>query len=275
MANADPKQVVKALIEYYSTSELKGMCFDIDIDWEDLGGQGKSGKARELVQFADRRGRLGEIVAYVQKTRPQVNLEGGSTTPASTQTQAAEKPSEPSVTHNYYGPVNQGNSTTVGNISDSSGIAIGEDTSATVESTDSSVTNTNSGTMVGSTMGGGEVTAENIAGGNIDITNAPKNQEEFNQQVEALKRLLEQAIANEEFDDPRDASDAKEEIQSIIEEIESDNPRARKIKSGLRDVGDILGSAVKVAETAGKATAAVITAAPLVHNLINVISKLF
>lgn len=103
MQNADPKQVATVLSQYYSTSELQTMSFELGVDYEDIGGQGKSGKARELVTFMNRRGRLGEIVAYVRETRPQVAIAGEST-PRTATTEPSQTPAQPtSVTHIHVG----------------------------------------------------------------------------------------------------------------------------------------------------------------------------
>jgi hypothetical protein len=40
-----------------------------------LGGDGKSGKARELIAYLERRNRLGELVQLINRERPEANLD--------------------------------------------------------------------------------------------------------------------------------------------------------------------------------------------------------
>ncbi len=46
------------------------MCFDLQVDYDSLRGEGKAGKARELVAQAERIGRLAELEAAVRRERP-------------------------------------------------------------------------------------------------------------------------------------------------------------------------------------------------------------
>ncbi len=45
----------------YDLEGLQQLCFALAVDYEDLLGQAKSAKARELVQFMGRRNRLDEL----------------------------------------------------------------------------------------------------------------------------------------------------------------------------------------------------------------------
>lgn len=49
------------LVEGYDLEELKTLCADLNVDYDSLGGEGKAAKARELVAFMKRRGRLAEL----------------------------------------------------------------------------------------------------------------------------------------------------------------------------------------------------------------------
>ena len=60
------------LVDYFSDSELNDLCFDMDIDYESLPGQGKSAKARELIAYCERRGRLPELVTRLYRLRSNV-----------------------------------------------------------------------------------------------------------------------------------------------------------------------------------------------------------
>ena len=71
----DEKQLYKALDEYYSTKDLKDLCFEMKIPYEDLAGEQRSSKARELVQYANRRGRLDELAVHVYSQLEQMSQE--------------------------------------------------------------------------------------------------------------------------------------------------------------------------------------------------------
>ena len=49
------------LVTYFNDGELRDLCFDLGIDYENLGGEGKAGKARELVAYCVRHNRLTDL----------------------------------------------------------------------------------------------------------------------------------------------------------------------------------------------------------------------
>ena len=55
----------------FSLEEIKNLCDDLGIDFEDLGGEGKEGKARELIAFCLRRTWLDKLVGRSEELRPQ------------------------------------------------------------------------------------------------------------------------------------------------------------------------------------------------------------
>ena len=57
---------------YFSEGELKTLCFDLGIDYDSLPDTGLENKARELVQYLERRSRVPELVEACQERRPQV-----------------------------------------------------------------------------------------------------------------------------------------------------------------------------------------------------------
>ena len=58
------------LNDYFNESELQNLAFDLGVDYENLPGKAKSDKARELIAFLDRRGRLAELVQRCHQLRP-------------------------------------------------------------------------------------------------------------------------------------------------------------------------------------------------------------
>lgn len=63
------------LKEYFDEQELKELCADLGVDYGDLPAQGKAGKARELVEYFDRRLMIPELVRKLVKLRPRVSWE--------------------------------------------------------------------------------------------------------------------------------------------------------------------------------------------------------
>ena len=54
----------------FELEELRTLCFDLGVDFESLGGEGKEAKARELVAFLDRNDRLLDLVETCASQRP-------------------------------------------------------------------------------------------------------------------------------------------------------------------------------------------------------------
>lgn len=59
----------------FSLDELRTMCFKLNVAYDDLGGEGRCGKARELIMLLLRqRGSLAELIDYVSQKRPHLNV---------------------------------------------------------------------------------------------------------------------------------------------------------------------------------------------------------
>ena len=61
----------------FNDSELRDLCFDLDIEYENLGGDNKAAKARELVAYCQRHGRLTELEDTCRRLRPNAAPETG------------------------------------------------------------------------------------------------------------------------------------------------------------------------------------------------------
>jgi len=239
----DPIHLRQVLTQYYSNSELHTMCFDLGIDYEDIGGSGKTEKVVELLAFAQRHNRLDNIAAYVRRTRPFVQLDMTDTLPTLPETGPGSGTSI-AIIHiagDYVlgdkmdGDKVDGDKITVGNISGSSGVAIGRGASAAVTA----------------------------------ITQAaPQSQDDFRQQLQELKAMLAKAIADGEFADEDDAQDAADDLNKALNEAEKDTPRAERLTSKLESV-------TKAIEAGAKAGAAVLKATPIIAGLIKAASVIF
>jgi hypothetical protein len=72
IADLSPQQLRDVLSSRFDFEELRTFCFDMNVDFDSLPGEGKAAKARELVAYMQRRGRLPELVAAIRRTRPDI-----------------------------------------------------------------------------------------------------------------------------------------------------------------------------------------------------------
>ena len=66
-------QFLDLLTSHFNLEELRSLCFYLAIDFEQLAGTNKEGKARELILFARRQGTSTELAAAVQALRPHLS----------------------------------------------------------------------------------------------------------------------------------------------------------------------------------------------------------
>ena len=64
------QRLFQVLSGYFSEGELRELCFELAIAYEDLPGEGRRDKARELVAYAGRHNRLGALERAVRQIRP-------------------------------------------------------------------------------------------------------------------------------------------------------------------------------------------------------------
>jgi len=83
-ANADSPEATEArqkerarlrhkLRECFNESELRDICFDLQIDYEELPGQEVKTKTIEVILYLERRGRLSELVNMCKQLRPDIS----------------------------------------------------------------------------------------------------------------------------------------------------------------------------------------------------------
>jgi hypothetical protein len=61
------------LARYFNRSELKGLCFDLGVAYDDLPGETRTELAQALVEHCHQRGRLPELLRRCQVERPHVD----------------------------------------------------------------------------------------------------------------------------------------------------------------------------------------------------------
>ncbi len=93
------------LVDRFSADELQNLAYDIGIDYDNLAGDTKSARARNLIEYLHRRGQLDTLVGWVQKNRPDIDpqsltarsatLESGAEPPAPPASGAEPSPAPP------------------------------------------------------------------------------------------------------------------------------------------------------------------------------------
>ena len=69
-----PAQLLAVLNSSFNMTELNSLCFDMGIEFEDLEGSTRQGKAQALIQYCQRLGRFSELVQRIRQARPHVRL---------------------------------------------------------------------------------------------------------------------------------------------------------------------------------------------------------
>ncbi len=67
----------RLLVDAFDLDELRTLCFDLDVRFDDLGGEGVSAKARELLLRLDRAKRTAALLGILEGLRPQIDWRGG------------------------------------------------------------------------------------------------------------------------------------------------------------------------------------------------------
>jgi hypothetical protein len=65
-------QVHHFIVEHFDAEELRTVCFNLGIRYDDLRGEGHIAKARELVLWAERREMLDDLLNELQQSRPDL-----------------------------------------------------------------------------------------------------------------------------------------------------------------------------------------------------------
>lgn len=127
----------KMLDRYFDLEEIRTLCFQLNVDYDSVRGEGKSARIRHLILDLARHGRLEQLVAMVSLERPHVTW---PPVPDELDLPSALSSSDPPPSqitqHHYYGDVVQGDKITTGDISGSQGVAIGSGASVVVNSGD-------------------------------------------------------------------------------------------------------------------------------------------
>jgi hypothetical protein len=67
------KNVLRQFLrDHFDEQELRTLCFDLGVDYDDLPGEGRSDRARELVAYFERRGQSHYLAGACVMLRPEV-----------------------------------------------------------------------------------------------------------------------------------------------------------------------------------------------------------
>jgi len=69
---AELSRLRQILATRFSGENLRTLCFDLSVDYDDLPAKGKENKARELVTYLAQRGRIPELVRIGERLRPDI-----------------------------------------------------------------------------------------------------------------------------------------------------------------------------------------------------------
>ncbi|MBL7062642.1 MAG: hypothetical protein ISS49_00355 [Anaerolineae bacterium] len=62
----------RLLVEHFDLEELRTLAFDLGVDFDDLRGEGKAAKARELIAYLERRNRWANLVTAIKTSRSDI-----------------------------------------------------------------------------------------------------------------------------------------------------------------------------------------------------------
>lgn len=71
----DLRKLLRAINDSFSEDDLRDLCFDLQLDYENLEGSVKKAKARELILHFDRRKRINVLVAAFFELRPNIDID--------------------------------------------------------------------------------------------------------------------------------------------------------------------------------------------------------
>jgi hypothetical protein len=63
-----------AIGDYFNEAELQNLCFLLDVDYENLAGEGKAARIQSLVSLVHRNGRIGDLIQSCRELRPGGNF---------------------------------------------------------------------------------------------------------------------------------------------------------------------------------------------------------
>jgi hypothetical protein len=69
-----PVMLAQLLAHRVDSQELRHLCFELGVEYENLGGEGKAAKGRELITYLRRREALPWLVEWLRTHRPDIDV---------------------------------------------------------------------------------------------------------------------------------------------------------------------------------------------------------
>jgi formylglycine-generating enzyme required for sulfatase activity len=69
----DRSKLLEAMTETFGEGDLRTLCFELGLDYDDLPAGGRSDKARDLILLCERTGRLDELLTLCRQKRPHID----------------------------------------------------------------------------------------------------------------------------------------------------------------------------------------------------------
>ena len=82
----DRTQLRQILATRFDASDLRMLCFELDMSYDDLAGRSKTEKEIELITYLEHRNRLPDLVEAGKRLRPDVDWGDAPTVPGPSQT---------------------------------------------------------------------------------------------------------------------------------------------------------------------------------------------
>lgn len=81
--------ILQFLLDHFDGEELRELCFNLKVVYDDLRGENRKTKAQELINYLNRRERLPELISEMKKQRPNIRWPGDSEIPITKQPEPA------------------------------------------------------------------------------------------------------------------------------------------------------------------------------------------
>lgn len=65
-------ELVRLIGVRFDEAELRGLTYELNVDYEGLLGQGKAAKVQALVEYMERRNRMDDLMRIIRRERPEV-----------------------------------------------------------------------------------------------------------------------------------------------------------------------------------------------------------
>jgi len=234
MSNVTAKEAFNTLKTKFNLQELKTLAFSVGIPYEDLEGNGRSGKALAMVQYSQRHGKFDQLIEEMYAPRDEDVTQSPS-----------EDTSAGNVTYIVQGDMVQGDKvdgdkTEIGSISNSSGIAVGKDSSA---DTNTSNTYDMSGDFSGANLNINS-SLENVT---QTIGMLPNANEEVKAELQQLVSQLQETLRQVPPENEDEAEAVAELTETLLDTANKERPNKQLIQitgEGLKQAAKNLAAIV-------------------------------